>query len=116
LPGIEEEEALTSNTRSPVNLAPSNSKQLAPRRRQWQWRKCWRCLVRVQGNFSPVACDDEIRPPTGPQGCRAPVPDASSSCGGVSLAALPQVALFPGGWAAASARRPRRSMQESLRT
>jgi hypothetical protein len=29
LPGIEEEEALTSNTRSPVNLAPSNSNQSA---------------------------------------------------------------------------------------
>jgi hypothetical protein len=89
---------------------------LAPQRRQWRRRKCWQCLVRVQGNFPPAACDDKIRPPTGPPGCRAPVPDASSSCGGVSHAAPPQVALFPGGWAAASARRPRRSLQESLRT
>jgi hypothetical protein len=45
LPGIEEEEAPTSNTSSPVNLAPSNNNQVF-------WRRCrGRSGRPLQGEF-----------------------------------------------------------------
>jgi hypothetical protein len=70
---------------------------LAPWWRQRRPRKFdWR-FVRDQGSFPPAAYDDKLRPLSGPQGCRAPAPVASTSCAGDSLASLPQVAWFPGG-------------------
>jgi hypothetical protein len=52
LPGIEEEEAPTSNTRFPINLAPSNSNQVF-------WRRCRGGRRLLRGEFShahPLLC------------------------------------------------------------